>query len=334
VSCPSTGYLRPLNGLTKGQAPWSVNLVKCLGIRRVVGMRASGLVLLLFGTAIGLHGEVQIFTINPTLSSLTLQGTNFGGDAPLTGVAWQEQAAGSLVTGLSGWLAVDLGPTSIQFIAGSAVSATQTHVWQPGPGGATEAVVADYGGDVRIGGGFSSIHEIAAIRNLQFLIGGDPTSLSGGAFDATAATVTIPTNAGTALDYRAYGLVVLGARKDLGGFSTNNAGTAGKLSFFVEVQSLTLPIDITLPTISTAGGDTLLRFSGTIVASRGSILDPLLLKVRSPETPEQLTLVWGSFYKLQRATTLNPGDWTDIAQSAPIDLTLDGDAAYFRVVPK
>ena len=114
--------------------------------------------------------EVQLFQVDPVRSSLTLQGQT-------AGVAWQEQAAGSLVAQFQGWLAVDLNTDSIQFIAGSSLVGIQTNVWSPGPRGSGAIEPADFGGNVTVGTGFGTDHMISAIRELAFSVSSDLTTM-------------------------------------------------------------------------------------------------------------------------------------------------------------
>ncbi len=49
--------------------------------------------------------------------------------------------------------------------------------------------------------------------------------------------------------------------------------------------------------------------------------------------PGGLELTWPAGYQLQRATTLSPPDWQDVANPSPFTVPLGGPGEFFRVVP-
>ena len=273
--------------------------------------------------------EVQLFQVDPVRSSLTLQGQT-------AGVAWQEQAAGSLVAQFQGWLAVDLNTDSIQFIAGSSLVGIQTNVWSPGPRGSGAIEPADFGGNVTVGTGFSTVHMVSAIRDLAFSVSSDPLPLVDGEF-MDALQLTTPTGGPPALDYRASSLLVQGGRRSLAGLGNANVPGPGTFVKPINPDSgpvLTIPIDVSLPAQATPAGDTILRFTGQVVATRGGfILQPVLLWVPSATVAGQFTLVWDARFKLQSTPDLGTPNWTDYPATAPVDVSFDGEAGFFRLVP-
>jgi hypothetical protein len=276
------------------------------------------------------RAEVQVFAVNSAISSLTLQGTTGG-------AAWQPQGEGGLTTGVSGWLAVDVGPDSIQFLAGSVVTGTQTNPWRPGAGSSVAAEPADFGGEVATGSGISAGRDLLAVRHLRLLLTSDPIAVANRLFDASALRMDLPAVGQPGVDYLATGLVVLRGQHLLGGLGATNAAAGGSLvkPLLPDVgTSLTVPVDLTLPAFALAGGDTRLHLTGSIVGGRGGniIAQPVLLQAPSPLIPGSFTLFWDSNFHLQRATDLAAGDWSDYAASAPFDVPLDDGAAFYRVV--
>ncbi len=288
--------------------------------------RNAALAVILVAIPIRVSAAVELFEIDPVSSTLNLQATT-------ADVAWQVQGPGSLSATCHGWLAVDIGPTGLQLIVGSRLAVDQANSWQPGGQGTSTPEPANYGGKVVIGTGFSTVHEIAALRNLAFDITSDLLPTDNGQFDASGLALAIPPTSNATVDYRDNGLLVLSGHRALGGLGGSNAAGAARLSFFAEVQTLAIPINLSLPTQEIAAGEANFRFTGSIVARRGiMILKPQLIWIPSPTTPSQVTLVWSSPYKLQRASTLNPPDWSDFAAAAPVDIPLDGDTGFFRVI--
>lgn len=295
------------------------------------GWLVNWLALVVAAGLVPVSAEVQIYTVNAGSSSLALQGTTGG-------AAWQEQGDGGLVTGFSGWLVVDMEPDLIQFLAGGVVSGTQTNPWQPPsePDAATPGP-ADYGGEVATGTGIGAGRDVLALRNLSVRPTSDPIPLVNGQFDASALNLSLPSAGNPVLNYWAFGLVVLGGEHSLGGQAATNAATGGYLIKPILPDagtSLTVPVDLTLPAFSLPGGDTQLRFTGTLTGVRGGnlLVTPVLLRTPSAVIPGSFTLYWDANFLLQRATDLGAGDWTDYLVSAPFDVPLDAAAAFYRVV--
>jgi hypothetical protein len=104
------------------------------------------------------------------------------------------------------------------------------------------------------------------------------------------------------------------------------------LSIAAEVQTLTIPIDVTFTSRVLATNDTTLHFTGTLVAWRGlTIINRQLLWIPSPTNHSQFSLIWDGSFTLQRATTLALPDWTDFATNPPAVIPAIGPSGFFRV---
>ena len=281
-------------------------------------------------TALPAAAEVQLFQIDSGQSTLTLQGTT-------AGIAIKPQGTNALSAHFQGWLAVDVTSSSIQWIVGSSAVGLEPNAWQPGPRGAFTNTPANYGGTVATGSGIGAGHEVTAIRDLGFDLLSDPTALTNGQFDASAISFTIPDQGNAVMDYRYNGLLVALGQRTLSGVSASNTALAGTLAKPLEPDLgsvLTLPIDLTLPSQSTPAGETILRFTGQIVAMRGGfIAEPVLLVVPAPATDGQFTLVWDSRYRLQTTADLGSGLWSNVPGTAPLTVPFDQDLGFFRVQP-
>jgi hypothetical protein len=173
-----------------------------------------------------------------------------------------------------------------------------------------------------------------ALRNLAFEITSPPITTSNGPIDASSVTFAIYSNPNSALDYRANGLVFLGGGRQLGGLSATNAGGVITQPIFAEVQTLSVPIDISFTSQVLASNDTTLHFTGVLTARRGlTILNRHLLWIPSATNRQQFTLIWDGSLKLQQATTLAASDWTDYALDPPAVISTSGPAAFFRAGP-
>jgi hypothetical protein len=273
-----------------------------------------------------LFAGIELFQVDPAQSALTLTATTGG-------IVWQEQSTGSLSTSWDGWLVADLEGSTIQFVVGSRLNGRAVLDVQPGSPNPTVASAADFGGKWTFGSGLSTTHALGAVRNLHLDVASDPIPLNAGLFDPSLSRFTVPATDKPTLDFRANGLLVESGHRSLSGQASANAALNGTFGLFAEVQTLTLPVDLTLPVGSLPGGDTTLRLTGKIVARRGIMIRlPVLLQIPSANVSDQFTLVWSSAYQLQRATTLNPADWTPVADAAPLDVTTSGQAAFYRAV--
>ena len=269
---------------------------------------------------------IELFQVDPTQSVLTLTGTTGG-------IVWQEQSTGTLTTSWDGWLVADQEGSTIRFVVGSTINGRQIQEIQPGSPNSAVASAAEFGGKWIFGSGLSSTHALGAVRNLHLDVASDLVPLNGGLFDPSLTRFTVTATDTPTLDFRANGLLVALGHRSLSGLASVNGALNGTFGLFAEVQTLTLPVDITLPVGSLPGGDTTLRLTGKLVARRGIMIRlPVLLQIPSAAVPGQFTLVWSSAYQLQRATTLNPSDWTPVTDPAPLDVAPTEDAAFYRAV--
>jgi hypothetical protein len=268
---------------------------------------------------------VELFTIDPAATSLTLQ--------IRTGeTVWKEQGPAGLRLSFRGWLALGTQAASLQIVQGSILVGEQTIYWQPGPTGSVTSAPANYGAEVVLGSGIATDHVIAAVRNLEFAISSPPLATGQGLLPASTLICTIPLGANSTLDFRANGLVIVGGSRTLDNLSSTNADGEITLSVAFEVQTLTVPIDVTFNVQVPSAGDTSLRFVGSLVAKRGlTFLNPQLLWLPNRSNGQEFTLVWDYPFKLQKAATLDPASWIDLPIEAPAVIQAVGDAGFFRL---
>ena len=272
-----------------------------------------------------ISATVHLFRIDPTATSLTLQGNT-------SGSPWQEQNPGGLTTSFQGWLVVDLQSSSLQLLSGSRLLAAETNSCQPGVDGSTTAAPADYGALATSGHGITTVNELTAVRNLAFDLASPPLSTDAGPIDTSSMTLTIPSSLNSSLDYRENGLLVLTGSRALDSLNATNAGTGATFSFALEEQVLSIPINVSFTSQVLTPGDTTLRFTGVVVATRGlSILNRQLLLISSPTNPPDFTLIWDTSSPLQMSPTLNPPNWTNFATNAPVTILPTDPSAFFRV---
>jgi hypothetical protein len=121
---------------------------RCFGQRRIVGrrrMRAAivALSILIQFTSMA-QAEIVDFVVDPALSRWSMRGVYYSDDQQEGNLV--AQFPGSETTSLTGILRVDLTPTTIQFLPGSALDAVVQPVpQQPGINGAAGVAPADYG---------------------------------------------------------------------------------------------------------------------------------------------------------------------------------------------
>ncbi len=138
-----------------------------------------------------------VFTVNPSLSELTISGEVTAGDI-------SAQAPGSLTTTYSGTINVDLTDSTITFTGGSLIAAQTNGTWQPAVGGYPGYASADYGGTNTedIGTGIGGTHPPGnfALRNVIFDLTSPVLAATNGSFDGTSLTLILVTNT-TTIDY-------------------------------------------------------------------------------------------------------------------------------------
>jgi hypothetical protein len=176
--------------------------------------------------------ELRTFVIDPTQSSLQLQGSALG-------IAVEEQADGSLTTTYAGTILADVTETTVAFVGGSEITANNSGSWQPAAGGAPGNAPANYGAQATVLGQPAT----AALRNLEFDVTGEATALLGGTFAADGLTFAIPPTSSAAADYSA-GFFV--GSEGLAGQGGNNVGEAGNLAVVGDELVLTIAVDYVL----------------------------------------------------------------------------------------
>ncbi len=268
---------------------------------------------------------LHLFSIDPASSSLALQGSTGQG-------IWQEQATGSLTAAFSGWLVLDIQAASIQIVSGGAMVAMQTNSWQPGPSGSIPPQPASYGGQTTVGSGIARTSVVLAVRNLSFDLLSSPVTIGGGPLDASSVSLSTAASPKPVLDFRANGLVIVGGSRPLDGLSATNAPGSMTFGIATEVQTLTLPVDISFTSQVLASNDTTLHFTGMVVARRGlTIINRQLLWLPSPTNGPEFTLIWDGSLNLQQATVLSPPNWTTFSTNPPALILPTNPAAFFEV---
>src|SRR3954453_8453011 len=220
-------------------------------------MRFVRLAPALFVIAISLtlvpSGWAAIVTFNlvPASSNLALSGDFVS--SPLL-----PQNGASTATSYAGTIVADLTASTITFTGASNIDANQlASNQQPDNNGLPGSRAADYGMQSATQFGTA----LGAIRSLVF---NTPSSsvmnIVGNSFSAPA----LSTNSGN-LDY-AVGSSAAFGRADLSGISSGNSGAAATLVTVGSTQTLTIPVNITIPASTVTSGDTNLTYAGTLVA--------------------------------------------------------------------
>lgn len=287
----------------------------------------TGLASALVGLAT-VQAEVVTYTLDPERSSISLTGS-------ASGITLQEQAAGSLTTSYTGTLVADVTASQIQFVGGSRVVARELNSWQPGPNGAEGSAPASYGAKGSSGFGFFAVTATAASRRLLFDVSGPPLSLTGGAFNATSLLVQFVDTNNCALDYRVSGALNATGTRVLSGLATNLVAGTSSITLADGIETLRLSIAATFVLDLLVPGDTTLNLTGELVATRSAGEEPPVIDVTPPAPGgTSMNLSWPANYKLQRATTLLPPDWADVAGDSPLTIPFVGPGEFFRIVPK
>jgi hypothetical protein len=148
---------------------------------------------------------------------------------------------------------------SIQFNNAS-VAAANSGNYSPLPGGGSGTAPGNYGGNFTVSGIFPGTF---AIRGLIASLSSGPLSLTGGSFD-TSQLLFLAT-AGN-VDYRVATLAMMGTLSVAGNSAMNGPGT-GSITNVGGVQTLTIPIDVTIFFTVVNPNDTMFRLQGNIVAT-------------------------------------------------------------------
>jgi hypothetical protein len=195
------------------------------------------------------------------------------------GMTIAEQGPGSLTTILSGSVNAEVTPTTIRFTGASLLDALPNGSWQPLPEGGAGEAPADFGAKTE-SPLFGTIQ--AAVRDVILDLQSDALPLQDMAFDASQIQFISPTNSAGAFDYRA-GL--LAGRKSVSGVSTNKVASGATLTASDGIQTLTLMIDTQFPFTAFFPNDSMVSFTGKIVATR-----PLESPAPAPLELQSITL--------------------------------------------
>jgi hypothetical protein len=209
------------------------------------------------------RGDPAQFTLNASQSSLKLSGrvaSPLGGTVPMS-----PQVSGSDTASYSGTILSTFGPSDVQFPGGSIVAANNF----AGPA-LTPDTQANYGMKAIIL--FSTAN--ATVINLVFdLSSGDLAVAADGTFSAnlgTSATVT-----SGIIDYTAPAPIGNGSSSLAGSTAANQATTFASISIVGQTQTLTIPINATIPFTAINPDDSTAVFTGKLVATRTLTTPPV-----------------------------------------------------------
>ena len=193
------------------------------------------------------------YTIDPTQSTMSATGT-------LSGNIPSAQTSGSNLTTYNGTISADRTATAIQFTLGSAIDADQQpSKQQPGLDGEAGSAFADYG--IKANNSFGTT--FAAFRDLIFDLYSDPLTVASngnfpGSFDIVYAGGNVDWNTGFQWN-----------QVDFTGRDLFNASPNGpNVTVANGIETLTLPIRFNTVFSTQNSGDSNIRLSGTIVATR------------------------------------------------------------------
>ncbi|MFZ9854065.1 MAG: hypothetical protein ACO3I0_03020 [Limisphaerales bacterium] len=197
----------------------------------------------------------QVFTIDPTRSSLTISGNVLGSE--LTA-----QGPGSLTTSLLGTVRLAADGGAIQFPGDSRIVATTNGSWQPLADGSKGSAPASFGGRIDIGLAAGD----AGLRDVQLDLSSASLPLEAGRFDASRLVFAFDPGAKGSFAYDVTGLVTRHGVLPLAGSATNAPTTSATLAVSGTGQVLTIPINATFRSMLLTPDDTLLTLQGQLVA--------------------------------------------------------------------
>jgi hypothetical protein len=235
----------------------------------------------------------DVFTIDPTQSSLTLSGS-------ILGYSLAPQGVGSLTTTYNGTIQATQSGGAIQFTGQSVITAQTNGSWQPLTGGGVGNAPADYGAQASTFVGTA----YAALRSILLDVTSPPIPVSSGQFNPSSLTFLFPSNATSAIDYHS---AIGSGTKVASGNATNNVAALATLTTVGSTQTLTLNVNAQFNFTLISSGDTIVNLSGQFVATRN--LTPTLVVLQSPAvTNHVVTLKWqspaGQFFKVLSSTNL------------------------------
>jgi hypothetical protein len=224
--------------------------------QRSVSIRACLATLLMFVAAGSSFGDPTKFNLDVAHSSLKVTGraaSPLGGTVPLL-----PQTSGSDTASYSGFLWANLSTSGIQFPGTSNVAANN-FVGPP----LTPDNPANYGMKAVIL--FSTAN--ATVINLVFdLTSGDLAVAPNGTFSANMGTSALVTSG--VIDYTAPAPIGSGTDSLVGSTASNQATASATLAIVGNTQTLTIPINATIPFTVTNPDDSTATFTGQLVATR------------------------------------------------------------------
>ena len=277
-----------------------------------------------------LSGEIfvasaDVFTIDPTQSSLTLSGS-------ILGSTFTPQGAGSMTTVYNGTIQVAQTPDTIQFTGQSVITAQTNGSWKPLAGGGNGSAPADYGAVA------SSIVTVnAAFRSILLDVTSPPITVTNGQFDANGLTFLFPAGATSAIDYRSS---IASGSKLATGSGANNVAALSTITTAGNVQTLTIGVNVQFTFSLINSGDTIVNVVGQIVATNSpSVVAPVVLQ--SPTVSNQVvTLQWqspaGQTYQVLSSSNLatwqtNGPDVTSASTNYTWTTTNPAPKAFYRL---
>lgn len=224
---------------------------------QVLGVVGSILIVLLPPTLPAVHAAEAVFTVDPTRSSITLQGT-------VLGFALSEQGPGSLTTSYEGTIVADLTETTLTFPGRGVLRARDNGTWQPAPGGDAGSAPANYAGKA------SSFlaNAVAAARQVEFQLSSGALPLTSGQFESRQVQFQFTPEGPSTFDFNVTGLLAQKGQIALTGLTTNRVAGTSSLTTADGLQTLTIPVEATFAFTLLLENDGILQLAGQLVATR------------------------------------------------------------------
>jgi len=291
---------------------------------------------LALASTLGAFAEVLQLQVDPAKSAITLSGTV---EISGTVVPLQEQGANSLVANYTGTIPVDVTAGNIRFISGATLQALEPNDWRPGLGGVDGVAKASYAAKASVTIFIFSVNAFAASRNVVLDASSVSLPLTAGKFRGVDIDFKFADTANSTLDFQASGFVSAKGTKLLSGILTNRVASMGSFEGPAGDEALTIPVDATFGFEAASDEGIVVKFQlafkGQIVAKRAAVVEEPRVAFALPATPGgPISLNWSKSYKLQRATSLSPVNWTDVVADSPINIPPIQPGEYFRVVKK
>lgn len=204
-----------------------------------------------FACAAIARAEVLVYSIVQAQSSLTVSGT-------FAGQTLTPQSANSTTTSYTGTILADVTATTMAFPGGSSINAANVGNQQPDNDGLPGSRQANYGFQANLSPfptGF------AAIRSFSLDLTSATINLAGTSIPSQE---TLAVSNGN-LDYQA---ISFGRQDMFGDSGGNGSAAAGSLTTAASTQTLTIPVNFTITESTATTDDTVLTFTGTLVATR------------------------------------------------------------------